>query len=318
MAPPSGGAVLVRRIFYTQVSGNAIPKAYYVFEAFQELPEKNFPSLTGCDKKRCDVGVTEDAMRSGTFIFAEPEWRDELPSTSDTLKERVAAGLPVAAGSVLAVRRQTRGRGRMGNAWLSSREGDLTFSFLWEGDRDLPAAATLPLACALGVRDFLASPPLALVSLCKWPNDVITAAGKICGILSESLASAEPPLRIVVGIGVNLARDGGRDGGLAVPVASVAGLTGVEHDPVLILPHLLACLENRIAIWEGGGFAALRRDYENALWGVGREVTVRRKDGRTAGIIGGVGGSGELLLRSGDGEEIAVSSVAALDFGPGL
>ncbi len=246
------------------------------------------------------------------FSFAPPIWLDSIDSTNDELKRRLADGPP--AGTVIAARFQTNGKGRMGRTWLSSPAAALMFSFLWRGRVPLAQLGTLPMACALGVRDFLKT--LGIDSLCKWPNDIMTGAGKICGILAESLPVPDGEIRLVIGIGVNVFPDPDRDGRIEQPAACIARFVSRPESPNDLLPALLRCLENRINAWQCGGFAAVGDDFKACLWGVGRFVTVRTGAEPVVGAIRSVGENGELQL-SGEGDRIiTVISAAALDFGP--
>lgn len=245
------------------------------------------------------------------FAFAPPLWLDEVASTNDYLKERVAAG-DARAGDVVAARRQLRGKGRMGGSWQSSPKGDLTFSFYWRGNHPPVVAATLPMACALGVRDFLAAPPWRIASQCKWPNDVLADDAKICGILAEGGPSADGGMGLVVGIGVNLHRVPGRDAAIGRATAAIDDYHPDPGDPRELLPSLLHCLVPRIDAWTRGGFAAIRDDLAACLWGVGKTVAAKTPTGTVQGTVAGLGDDGGLLLES-DGRAVTVASVTALD-----
>lgn len=246
------------------------------------------------------------------FTFFSPEWHEEVSSTNTLLKERVASG-GVLSGTVLAARRQTRGRGRMGGDWLSSREGDLTFSFYIR--RRLPPAvmATLPMACALGVCDFLALPPWRIETRCKWPNDVLANEAKICGILAEGGVMSDGSMGLVIGIGVNLRDYPDRDGILGRLTTYMGEYYENIGDAPTLLPLLLEKLAGRIREWDVAGFSSVRADFESCLWGVGRHVTAKTGRGRVAGTVDGIGPNGELLLHGTHGETFVVSSVSALE-----
>ncbi len=270
------------------------------------------------------------------FAFLAPEWAASAGSTNDVLKERLASASPPPSGAVFAARRQTRGRGRMGNAWQGAESGDLLFSFVWKSGMPLAAAGTLSLACGLAVRDFLGG--IGLKAACKWPNDVFVGDAKICGILLEGGRSAgaddvdcaPDALAVVAGIGVNLRHQPGRDEALGRETASVERCLGRVLAPEEALSALLPCLERRITAWQGGGFAAIRGDMEAALWGRGRAVRVRTRgavagagvvagavsgavSAAVSGVIAGLGENGDLLVRAEGGEILAVGSVAALE-----
>ena len=237
------------------------------------------------------------------FSFDTPHWVDALPSTNTALVAHLR-GDPQAwpAGTVLAARQQTAGRGRLERSWLSAPGRDLTFSFVVDVDAavDRASPGSLPLATALGVVDWLDS--LGLVAGIKWPNDVRTARGKICGILAEQAARG----CVVVGVGLNITA--GAAAGLDRAATSVAAECGCELAPEEALRRLLPHVEPRLRVWLQGGFAALRdacRD--RAVW-VGDEICVDGAAGSCTGILEGFGPEGELLLRGADGRLLPVWS----------
>ncbi|TWU22064.1 Bifunctional ligase/repressor BirA [Novipirellula galeiformis] len=120
--------------------------------------------------------------------------------------------------------RQTAGRGRQGNTWLSS-EDSLTFSLtiafdLLAVDRRglLSLAAGLATARAI---EFLFAPVSAFL---KWPNDVYLANGKVAGVLIETNQAMAD--RVVVGIGVNINEQPIVENADAAPVQSLFSATG--------------------------------------------------------------------------------------------
>lgn len=247
-----------------------------------------------------------------SFVFAAPEWIEETSSTNDLLKKRITGGEETCSGSVVAALRQTKGRGRMGNVWQSSMGGDLTFSFIWAGNKGLEEVGTLPLACGLAVLDFLSLPQFNLRCLCKWPNDVLVDGVKICGILTEAVAGADGKMHFIVGIGVNLRSLPDRDAVLGRSTADLESLTGRVENPILLLPLLLDCLAVRITTWQQRGFAGIRPALEDGLWGIGQTLTAKTPTGPMTGIMAGLGDKGELLLRDAGGRIVGVSSVAAI------
>lgn len=260
--------------------------------------------------------MASPSPREGGFSFQEPIWLEETGSTNDALRQRLADGNDARAGLVLAARKQTRGKGRLGNTWTSIAGRDLTFSFLWEGPAGRSDQGTLPMACALGVKDFLAA-RFSLRPQCKWPNDVLAGGGKICGILAEAPPVMDGMGRLVVGIGVNVGKRGESGGGAEKPATSLEDLTGTPGlRPDVLLPLLLKHLEARIAAWTSGGFAAIREDLAACLWGIGRHAAVRSGGKILRGTMRGVGENGELMLLTDTMGLIPVSSVAALDFPP--
>ncbi|MCL2001341.1 MAG: biotin--[acetyl-CoA-carboxylase] ligase, partial [Planctomycetes bacterium] len=250
---------------------------------------------------------------NGAFVFTKPEWLDETGSTNDVIKERLETGGKVTVGLVTAAWLQTRGRGRMGNTWQQTPGLDLAFSFLWEGWTELETAGTLPMACALGLVDFLASPGIGVAAACKWPNDVMIGDAKICGILAETKPEPGGRLRLIVGMGVNVGIDPDRDAKAGTRTASIEEWVGIRFSPVEILDRLLPFLAIRINSWNRAGFAAIRNDFTTCMRGVGETVRVRLRGEDMTGVILGLAENGGLRLLEPGGREIIAAGVSALD-----
>ena len=142
---------------------------------------------------KTDTDNNKIPARSAPVLFEE-----ETVSTNTELKTR-AEHLP--HGTVLWSLRQTAGRGRSGRSFLSP-DGGLYYSMLLRfPEPDERLTAVTPLAAVAAVR--------ALRKVCgleariKWPNDLLTDGGKLCGILTESTVGAGG-MQIIVGIGINV------------------------------------------------------------------------------------------------------------------
>ena len=93
------------------------------------------------------------------------------------------------AGTVLAARMQTAGRGQRGASWEAEPGKNLTFSQLFRPDRlhaarQFELSMLVSLAIADTVDDLIAHTGLS--AKIKWPNDIYVGDRKICGILIEN------------------------------------------------------------------------------------------------------------------------------------
>ncbi|HPC95934.1 MAG TPA: biotin--[acetyl-CoA-carboxylase] ligase [Sedimentisphaerales bacterium] len=86
-------------------------------------------------------------------------------------------------GLVVFAEEQTAGRGRTGASWQSPYGESLLFSVLLIGCP--PAGELLSLTCAVAVAEALGTVGGHRARI-KWPNDVLLADKKVCGILVES------------------------------------------------------------------------------------------------------------------------------------
>lgn len=123
-----------------------------------------------------------------------------VDSTNTKAKQLAEAGR--SEGTLIVSEKQTAGRGRRGRSWLSESEEGIYMSFLLRPKLPTQKVSALTLLSALAVVK-------AIKEICnveaeiKWPNDVIIAKKKICGILTE-MSSEENDIRyVVVGMGIN-------------------------------------------------------------------------------------------------------------------
>ena len=94
---------------------------------------------------------------------------------------------------------QTKGRGRRGKSWISPKFKNIYFSLnSYLKKEDLSG---LSIAVALSVSKVLTK--INVMSLIKWPNDLLVGNNKICGILIETAKEGELT-KVVIGIGINV------------------------------------------------------------------------------------------------------------------
>ncbi len=172
--------------------------------------------VTALDAARIDALLPE-AVRARIEVL-RVEW--SLESTNTRLLE----SLPPAAGvaAVILAEHQTGGRGRRGRSWIAPPGGALCFSLAWQYP-DLPADLSA-LSLIVGMAAVAALNQLGVSGVrLKWPNDLVTARGKLGGILIEMRAEAGGPVHLVIGLGLNVMLD-------AQARASVAAAGNVADD----------------------------------------------------------------------------------------
>jgi BirA family biotin operon repressor/biotin-[acetyl-CoA-carboxylase] ligase len=190
--------------------------------------------------------------------------------------------------------RQTAGRGRRGNAWVSE-PGNLYASLLLT---DAAPAARLPELCfvvALAVRDAVCTlaPQLASQIKLKWPNDLLLAGAKLGGILIEAESVGAKTI-MAAGIGVNCAH---HPDTLTYPATSLAA-HGHVVVPADFMIELSRTTVRRLAQWDrGAGFAAIRSEWLSHAAGVGSDIHVRLSDRNLSGRFESLDPAGRLILR---------------------
>lgn len=231
---------------------------------------------------------------------------DQIDSTNAEARRRAEAG---ETGPLwIAARRQTAGRGRRGRAW----EGDTgnLFSTLLTTTRKPPAeAAQVTFIAALAVADLLDRYAPPSVVTIKWPNDVMLAGQKACGILVESGSHAAGGLWLAVGIGVNLAE---APQGTERPAAALSQHLAAEHaapPPVERAAQDLAeAFDIWVNRWETLGFQPILDAWAARTPGLDGPAVARLGHETVEGRAEGVAADGALRLRLADGSLRLISA----------
>jgi BirA family biotin operon repressor/biotin-[acetyl-CoA-carboxylase] ligase len=197
--------------------------------------------------------------------------------------------------------RQTAGRGRRGNTWISE-PGNLYASLLLTNPLSSPRVGELPFVVALAVYDAVldTAPTLNSRIAVKWPNDLLVDGAKFAGILIETEDAAA-----VLGIGVNCVH---HPAGTSYPATDL-GAAGVMVSPEQLFLRLSKTMFDRLDQWQGGaGFASIRADWLARATGVGTDIRVRLPHRELAGHFQALDEAGRLVLRLPDGSVEAVSA----------
>ena len=229
-----------------------------------------------------------DAETSGVRLIAY----DTLGSTN---VEALARGRAGERGPLwITAARQTAGRGRRGNAWVSE-PGNLYASLLLTDPAPAPHLPGICFVAALGVRDAvcgLASELSSRLQL-KWPNDMLLDGAKLAGILIEA-ESLGGRTTIAAGIGVNCVH---HPVGLAYPASSLSAY-GVSVSPESVFGELSRTMLTRLAQWDrGAGFTAIRAEWLSHAAGIGGDIHVRLADRELTGTFETLDPAGRLMLR---------------------
>jgi BirA family biotin operon repressor/biotin-[acetyl-CoA-carboxylase] ligase len=223
----------------------------------------------------------------------------ETGSTNSDAADLGRAGAP--EGTVVIADAQTAGRGRLGRSWVSRPGVNLYMSVLLR-PQILPAAAPqLALIAGLAVAQALESE--GLVPAIKWPNDVLLAGRKVCGILTELEAETDRVEFVVVGIGVNLNSElADFPPELHERATSVLMASNKRLERARFAGDLMARLETCYERFRQDGFGALASEWGSRSALAGREITVDGAGGVVRGTYAGIDSEGALLLKEeGDG-----------------
>ncbi len=221
---------------------------------------------------------------------------DEVASTQDLLKNEL-----VSSGDCVVAEFQSAGRGRLDRKFESAPNVALLFSFYIAPTRSAQWG-WIPLIAGIAVAQTLNEETQTTSFKTKWPNDVISPSGKVCGVLCERYGAG-----IIVGVGVNVSTEPSE-----LPVATASSIfieTGLELDRNTLLVAILNNFAELFMSWDSG--ADMKSKYRALSETIGLEVSVLFPGGGSIeGLAISVDDEGRLNLES--GELISVGDVIHL------
>jgi len=235
---------------------------------------------------------------------------DSISSTNDVLKEKALAG--ECEGLVITADEQTRGRGRGGNSWLSTRGEGLYFSVLLRPQINARDAGIFSLFPSIALADAIAHQSGAKATT-KWPNDIFLTGKKVAGILGESSTTSQKINFVIVGAGINVLheqKDFPPD--LSDSACSIKSATGKTVDKSDLLYDILSGMEsiysqmNNSADWQH----LIADKWMKRCLHLEHKVIIKNNTFLKEGIFAKISTTGEALIRTENGilEKIAVGN----------
>jgi len=243
----------------------------------------------------------------GTIFDGKIHHFYKIASTNTAAMAAAAEG--AAEGSVFLAEEQTAGRGRGAHTWQSARSAGIYCSVVLRPP--LPPSDVLPLSLAAGlaVRAAIEQVDARVNADLKWPNDVLIAGKKVCGILTEMNAEATRVRYIVVGVGINVNQPNfPRE--LEGEATSLRLAAGAEWSRVELAASLLKSLdlEYRQFVNEPEARQSiLLRFAQQSSWASGKQVRIEENGPRIEGTTEGLDGRGFLQVRTAQGLQTVLS-----------
>jgi len=165
---------------------------------------------------------------------------DEVSSTNSWVRDHFSG---LEDGTLVAARKQSAGRGRLGRRWISPPGTNFTGTVKLAAIREgYHAGAVLGLAALDTVRRFVPGEDFFF----KWPNDIYCGKCKLAGILCDGVLAAGGVLAgVAAGIGINVNMDAGELALLERPATSLFLLSGEKIN----LEKFALELEKNIKKW---------------------------------------------------------------------
>lgn len=199
-------------------------------------------------------------------------------------------------GTVIWTDFQSAGRGRRGRSWQAPPASALLLSvMLSPNGSTLPQVAVMP--AALAVKDAIRETAGVEVSL-KWPNDVVYARRKVCGILAEVMGPAGDQC-VIVGIGINVNKGLHSESfpDTALTLEEIVGYRVRRQD-------LALALVEHLNLWYGiftEDQDTVLRAWSSSLHIAGKDVAVHDISGMWMGTVMDIQPDGALRVRDPEG-----------------
>jgi BirA family transcriptional regulator, biotin operon repressor / biotin---[acetyl-CoA-carboxylase] ligase len=227
-------------------------------------------------------------------------------STNNLAMDAAGAGAP--EGSVFLAEQQTAGRGRGAHEWHSARSVGIYCSVILRPALPPSEVLALSLAAGLAVQAAIQEIDPRVQPDLKWPNDLLIADKKFCGILTEMNAEVTRVRHVVVGVGINV-NQATLPPELQDMATSLRLATGNAWSRVELCAALLKSLDREYRELTENASAQksiLRRFSERSSSVSGTRVTVE-ENGGFEGITEGLDSRGFLQVRTAAGLRAVLS-----------
>lgn len=232
------------------------------------------------------------ALTTRSLGHGENRCLAEVDSTNTEAKRMAIAGAP--HGSLCVSELQTAGKGRLGRVWSAPSGKGLWVSVLLRPNLKPEQAPLITLCVAMAMARAVEE-TAGLDARIKWPNDLVYAGRKLCGILLEISADPDSIEYIVAGAGVNV-----RTGAYPPDIAHKAAALEEFGPPPLrrtLLVHYLAALEEVLNRLEREGFQGIAEEYQARSCTLGQQVQVSGAVELT-GVARAIDETGALLVEA--------------------
>jgi BirA family transcriptional regulator, biotin operon repressor / biotin---[acetyl-CoA-carboxylase] ligase len=288
------GAELARQLGMTRAGVWSHIKALralgYDIEASPHLGYRllGAPDLLHADDLSARLGKTRVVGRE-IHVF------QETTSTNDVAARLARGGAE--EGAVVFAESQTKGRGRLGRAWISPAGKGLWFTVLLRPDIPPQEATQLTVAAATALTRAVTL-QTGLAPEIKWPNDLLIRGRKVAGILTEMRAELDRVQEVLLGVGldVNLEADDFSES-LRRTATSLRIETGQKVNRAELAVAIMRELDRDYQMVAEGHFARLAEQWAERCTTLGRQVAIRLGDRVIRGRAESLDDDGALLVR---------------------
>ena len=217
---------------------------------------------------------------------------DATESTNTFLKEMCQQNT-IENFTVVISNEQTKGRGQMHTSWQSEKGKNLTFSMLIRfDDLEIDQQFYISKIISLSLYEVLSDLLPTKISV-KWPNDILSAHQKICGVLIENSVKKAQINYSIIGIGLNVNQLEFEN----LPNAtSMKLISNTPFDLEVVLQKLVASIKKHVALLVSKNYASIDTLYLKQLYKFNKPSIFKDDSRKFMGKIVGVSLQGKLQV----------------------
>lgn len=245
----------------------------------------------------CDDAKNPESFRDFLSLYSSQAkyignkiyFYDDIDSTNNEAKRKSNC----CDGTVFVAAKQTAGRGRRGNTWVSDDKG-IWMSILLKPKIKSELAQCITLVAGLSVSEAIDG------SMIKWPNDIVIGNKKLGGILTELISLGGSEFAVVTGIGVNVNTTSFHES-ISKIATSVYLHTGIKSSRKVLFKDICSNFEKNYSILLKSGFAGIRDKYKSRCITIGRDVILKGVEGDSFAFAEDIDKNGGLIVRNNKG-----------------
>ena len=200
--------------------------------------------------------------------------------------------------TVVMTKFQTQGRGQLGTVWHSQEGKNLMFS-VFKRIPFVPSehAFYLSIVTALAIVKTLKGFNIPKLKV-KWPNDILSANKKICGILIKCVLKNTHVNHAIIGVGLNVNQT---EFPSEFSATSIKNIIGHDVDRDELLQKILLEIQYQFILINHQRFDEIKQQYESILYRKGTpSMFVDVENTKFLGKITGISLRGKLQVELDD------------------
>jgi BirA family transcriptional regulator, biotin operon repressor / biotin---[acetyl-CoA-carboxylase] ligase len=223
----------------------------------------------------------------------------ERCSTTMDIAMQLACDDP-AEGTLVLAEAQTKGRGRLGRHWVSTKYKGIYFTLILKPEVSPGQSSVLTFLAAVSVCEAVKMVTGITASI-KWPNDILINNKKFGGILTEIEAEPARVHFVFLGIGLNVNNEAGELLKGAISLKAAAG-TEQKFNRIELLQEILRRIEDNYVLLKKNGGSVVLDKWKKLNSTLGKMVKVFSPKDHVQGLAVDIATDGGLLVRRDSGK----------------